>query len=350
MATGPITQVSDLIVPEVFDRYIQQKTEEKSRLIISGAVVRSSLMDAKLIGGALTFNMPSFQDLDNDEDNVGTDDADDDFTGGANNSSPKKIGTANEIAVRMNRNQNWSSARLANQLSGEDPLAAVQNRVVNYWLRRRQAMFVAMMKGIFADNDAVPSGTEHVQGDLTHDVSGGGFIEGVTNFTAKNFLGAELTMGDSGDALTMIMVHSIVYNTMKNNNLIDFVQDSISLVKIPVFMNRQVIVDDGVPFSGTIFESWLFGPGAVMMGIGQHDKPVAVATKEDAGNGDGQDILYNRHVLSFHPVGHAYIGTPANGGPSNAATSNNLANASSWIRVYTERKQIMIARLITRES
>ena len=33
-----------------------------------------------------------------------------------------------------------------------------------------------------------------------------------------------------------------------------------------------------------------------------------------------------------------------------AAVANNLANAGSWRRVFTERKQIKIARLITRES
>ena len=32
MATGPITQISDVIVPEAFTPYVQQLTEEKARL------------------------------------------------------------------------------------------------------------------------------------------------------------------------------------------------------------------------------------------------------------------------------------------------------------------------------
>ena len=51
----------------------------------------------------------------------------------------------------------------------------------------------------------------------------------------------------------------------------------------------------------------------------------------------------------MHPVGHAYVGTAPKGGPSNAATTNNLADAASWQRAFTERKQIKVARLITRE-
>ncbi len=55
-------------------------------------------------------------------------------------------------------------------------------------------------------------------------------------------------------------------------------------------------------------------------------------------------------MWALHMTGHSYVGTPANGGPSNAATTNNLNDAASWNRVYQERKQIKFARLITRES
>jgi hypothetical protein len=65
----------------------------------------------------------------------------------------------------------------------------------------------------------------------------------------------------------------------------------------------------------------------------------------------GSDILYNRVEWCIHPVGHAYVGTRLKeGGPTNAATSNNLAYSGSWVRVFPERKQIKLARLITRES
>ena len=69
------------------------------------------------------------------------------------------------------------------------------------------------------------------------------------------------------------------------------------------------------------------------------------------GNGKGADILYSRTQWAIHPVGHRFaVASPAVGGPSNASTSGNLAHADSWVRVYPERKQIKIARLITREA
>lgn len=350
MATGPTTLISDVIVPEIFNPYVQQMTEEKSRLIASGAVVRSAQLDQDLAGGGLTFNAPSFKDLDNEEENVSTDVADDDFTGGSANSTPKKTGTSNEIAVRLSRNQSWSSSDLTSALAGVDPMNSIADRVSTYWARRLQAAFVATVNGLFADNDAAPAGTEHVQGDLTNDISGVSYSAGVTDFSAPAFIDAAVTMGDSMGDLTMVCVHSIVYARMQKNNLIDFIPDSRGETMIPTFLGRIVIVDDGVPSpSSGIYHTWLFGGGAALLGMGAPKVPTETARKPDAGNGGGQEVLYNRVEWSIHPVGHKYAGTPANGGPSNAATANNLANAASWQRVYPERKQIKIARLITRE-
>lgn len=343
MASG-VTRIADVVVPEIFSPYVQQMTQEKSRLIRSGAITLDAQLNSALAGGGLTFNEPSFKDLDNDAENVSTDDP-------ATNSTPNKIGTATEIQVRLSRNNSWSSMDLSGDLAGADPMQAIANRVSDYWTRRQQAAFVATLNGVFADNAAAPTGTEHVQNDMTHDVSGASFVDGVTNFSAEAFIDATATMGDSMEDLTMVMVHSIVYARMLKNNLIDFVSDSVNgnAVRIPTFLGREVIVDDGVPRSSGVFNTWLFGRGAVRGGMGSPKVPTEVDRKPAAGNGGGQDILFNRTEWIIHPVGHAYAGTPPNGGPSNASTTNNLAHADSWKRVFSERKQIRIARLITRE-
>lgn len=350
MANGPITQIADVIVPQIFTPYVQQLTQEKARLIQSGAVVADPAIDLLLQGGGLTFNVPSFRDLDNDADRVSTDTASDDFSGGTISPSPLKIQTSQEVAVRLSRNNSWSSADLTAALAGKDPMEAIADRVAYYWTRRLQAAFVATIQGVFADNAAAPSGTEHVQNDLTVDISGASFLDGVTNFSAEAFIDATTTMGDSSDALGMIMVHSIVYARMQKNNLIDFIPDARGETMIPTFLGREVIVDDGVPRSGGVYESWLFGQGAIRLGTGTPKVPTEVERKPGAGNGGGQEVLYNRVEWSIHPTGHRYAGTAPNGGPSNENTSNNLANAGSWARVYPERKQIKIARLITREA
>ena len=361
--TVAVTRLADVIVPEIFDPYQQVLTEEKTRIIQSGAVVMDAALSAKLNGGGLTFKTPSFKDLENDAEDVMTDDYDDvyghptfgvsaPYAGTLGNSYPNKITTLMELSVRLSRHKSWSSVALASVLAGADPMHAIANLTAGYWARRRQAVFIALMIGLFADNAAAPTGADtHLINDLTYDASLGGFAPGVSEFSAANFLRAALTMGDSQQDLGMVLMHSIVFHKAQLNHLIDFVPDAVNedAEDIPFFLGRRVIVDDGMPNDGKIFDTWLFGPGAVRMGVGTNDMPVELERHARAGNGAGQDVLHTRVEWCLHPVGYRYNGTAPNGGPSNAASTNNLAHLDSWQRVYPERKQIKIARLKTQE-
>jgi hypothetical protein len=328
MSAGPTTQLADVIVPSVFTPYTQQITEAKARLIQSRVVARDAFIDQLLAGGGATFNVPSFKDLDNDSERVSNDTTGGHFTGAAN-PDPLKTGTSQETAVRLDRNNSWSSMDLTAQLAGADPMASIGSRVGYYWTRRLQAVFVATMTGIFADNAAAPAGTEHTQNDLTVDISGASYAAGVTDFSAEAFIDACTTMGDSMEDIVSIMVHSVVFARMQKNNLIDFIPDSTGQITIPTFLGREVIVDDGMPVSSGVYESWLFGAGAVRLGVGTPKVPTEVSRIASGGNGGGQDVLYSRVAWALHPVGHKYAGSAPTGGPTNAATSNNLAAAGS---------------------
>ncbi len=344
MAAGPITQIVDVVVPEIFTPYIQQLTEEKARLVQAGVLARDAFMDNLLAGGGLTFNVPSWRDLDNETDRVSTDTAVDDFAGGTIRPSPLKTQTDQEIAVRLSRNNSWSAADLAAALAGSDPMDSIGSRVAFYWTRRLQAAFVATMNGVIADNVANDAG--HYE----NDISGGGFVDGVTNFSAEAFLDAAVTMGDSMEGLVAVMVHSVVFNRMQKNNLIDFIPDARGEVQIPTFLGREVIIDDGMPNNANVYDTWLFGMGALRLGVGSAKVPTEVEREAGGGNGGGQEILYSRQEWSIHPTGHAYTGTSPDGGPGNGTGANELNNAGSWNRVYPERKMIKFARLVTREA
>ena len=352
MAAGPTTRVSDVIVPEIFTPYTQTLTEEKSRLVQSGLITRSEALDNLLAGGGITFQVPSWKDLDNDADRISTDTsvpfdhADASLPSGvARPPNPNKIETLKEIAVRLNRNNSWSSSDLAAILAGSDPMEAIAGRVSAYWTRRLQAAFIATWNGVIADNVVSNSS------DYVNDVSGASFVDGVTNFSAEAFLDAAVTMGDSMEDLTAVVVHSVVYNRMQKNNLIDFIPDARGEINIPTFLGREVIVDDGVPRTGNVYDTWLFGGGATMMGVGSPPVATEVDRKAGGGNGGGQDVLYSRVMWTIHPTGHRWAGTAGDGGPANTGTANDdLDEAGSWTRAYPERKQIKFARLVTREA
>lgn len=351
---GPITQIADLVVPDQFTAYTQQRTELKNRIVRSGALVRDALADRFVqnslpIRGGIKLTMPSLEDLARTDARVSTDGAHAEF-GGAPEPTPDKIGSTYEETPRLSRNMSWSDADLARVISGVNPLSAIQNLTGDYWTDELQKTFIAIWKGVFADNAAAPTGDDtHTLNDMLHDASGTAFVPGVTNFNAKGFIRACGTLGDSMDKIQLLLVHSVVYQTMLQNNLIITLQDS-ELGPINTFQGKQVIVDDSMPVvSPGVYESWLFQRGCTIWGNAVPDNATEIDRKAGAGNGGGQTVLYNRVCWAVHPRGYRYIGTPPNGGPSNAATSNNLAAASSWSRVVRERKMIGAARYITRE-
>lgn len=354
MATGPATRIADVIVPELFTSYVRTQTEEKSRIIASGMAARSAAIDGLLAGGGLTFNIPFWNDLDNDAERIDTDTSvpfasDPPLPAGqANPPDPLKITSGQQIGVRLSRNNSWSSVDLAATLAGEDPMSVIVDRVSAYWVRRLQAAFVATWNGVLADNIANDTG------DYINDLSGlngGVFQDGLTNFSAEAFLDAVLTMGDSMDQLSGVIVHSVVYNRMQKNNLIDFVEDSNGLVNIPTFLGRAVIIDDNMPRTGSVYDTWIFGAGTTEIGIGSPQVPTEIERKPGGGNGGGQEVLYSRVQWCIHPTGHAFVGTPANGGPANTGTAgDDLDEAASWDRRFSERKMINFAVLRSREA
>lgn len=342
-----ITRLSDLIVPQIFAGYVQTLTAEKSRLVQSGALVMDQGLSDLLSGGGATFNQPFYHDLESDEgdgsttkdhsENVSND------TGAESKSDNIKAGS--EIQVRMSRNKSWGSADLTGSLTGSDPLMAIADRVAAFRVRRLQRAWLATMKGVFATNEAAPSnGSTHLAKDLTLDISAG--TGDAAKFSANAFISAIGLMGDSMDQLSMVMMHSIVYQNLMRNNLIDFIPDARGEVNIATYMGREVIVDDGCMNSGGKFETLLFGEGATRLGAGSPKVPVEVRRNPRANNGGGEEELFNRWDWCIHPVGHAWKGSAASkGGPTNA----ELGAAGAFARVFRERKQIRIARLITKE-
>jgi hypothetical protein len=349
MAAGPFVTIADVIVPAIFNPYVQKLTEEKTAFLRSGIVAQSPQLNEWLgIGkGGMTLNLPTWKDLDNDAPLIATD-----GTGGTPPEQqgvllggtalvPKKIGTYNEVAIRCTRTQSWAATRLADCLSGSDAMAAIAGRVADYEARFLQRQILAVLKGVFADNVANDSS------DMTLNVSGGGFVAGVTNFTAENLFDALQTAGDSQGDFRAIAVHSVVYNRMRKGNLIDFKQDSVPGADLGSFQGLDLIIDDGMPKTGNVYTSYIFAPGALEIGYGQLKKPTAVVEVEDAGNGFGAEVLYRRWQNSVHPMGFAYTGsTTASGGPADSV----LEAAASWNRACPERKQVKMAQLITREA
>ena len=61
------TRIQDVVVPEVFNPYVIQRTAELSKLVRSGIVVPNPELDKLALAGGKLINMPYWDDLNGDD-------------------------------------------------------------------------------------------------------------------------------------------------------------------------------------------------------------------------------------------------------------------------------------------
>ena len=332
------TRLTDLIVPEVFFPYMMLETETKTAFFQSGILRNDPTITEKLGGGGLTFQLPGFNDLsDAIEASIGSDDP-------AAKSTPDKISTHRDVAIRNIRTKSWADMDLNREMIGTDPMEAIASKVANWWGRSMQRYVISCMRGIIADNVAGDNGDMVV--DISNDAASA--VTDAELISAEAILDAKQTMGDSGRKLTAIAMHSAVFTRLQKLNLIDYIPDSEGKVWFPTYLGYRVVEDDGLPaIAGTNrirYHSYLFADGAVGYGESPVQVPVEVDRVPDAGNGTGQEILYTRRQFIIHPFGVRWTDASRAG---NFPTNPELQDAANWDRVYPERKQVPMVALIT---
>ena len=318
------TVLSDVIVPEIFNPYVIERTAELSAFFSSGIVGR--VTDINIGNGGSTVQMPFWQDLAGDDQVLSTD----------TNLTVSNIEAEKDVAVVNARGLVYGSRDLAAALAGDDPLAAIGDLVAEKWSRRLQVMLISTLNGAMG---ALALESPSVN---TLDISGLG--SGAANFDGEAFIDALGTLGDAEARITGVGVHSATYRAMKKQNLIEFIPNSRGEVVIPTYMGKRVIVDDGMPVSNGTYTTYLFGEGAIGWAEGTPKVPSEV--ERNALIGGGEEYLVSRRHLVLHPRGIAW--TPASAVPAKDTPSNTeLADAGNWGRVY-EAKNIRIVRFVHR--
>lgn len=334
MAGQGSTRVADIIVPTIFVPYVMEQTINLSALVQSGIVRPDPILDELATAGGKLINMPFFQDLSGDDEVLAS-------GSGATDSSltPDNVDTDKDIAALLMRGKAWGVEDLSKALSGDDPMAAIGNMVANFWNAKEQTTLIATLNGVFLDNVTNDSG------DLTYDIS----VSSPTAASTSNYIAgdsvidAATKLGDAAGGLTAIAMHSVPFSRLQKNNLIDFIPEAEGRVQIPFYLGKRVIVDDGCPStagtSSTLYDTYLFGEGA----IGRGDGAAPVPVEMDRDSLAGVDLLiYRRHFI-LHPRGIKFTSSSVAGtSPTNA----ELAAHANWDRVY-QKKNIRLVRLRT---
>lgn len=323
-----VTRISDVIIPEVFTPYMLQRTAERSALFQSGIIDTNAEFTRLAQGGGNDCNLPFWNDLSGDSE------ADDDDP--SNPANPGKIGSSSEIARKHFKRKAWGSADLAATLAGSDPMRAIADFAADWWARDMQRnALLPTLKGIFA---SALSG--HV---LDKSIADGANAADANLIGSDNVIDTANLLGDAWEKVSTLVMHSKPFSRLQKLNLIEFMPLTDQTTRIPMFLGRRVVVDDGCPnvaggTSGYVYTTYLFGQGTVAYGEGNPQFP----TETDRDSLAGIEYLVTRRHYFLHPRGTKWIGSVAGKTPTNA----ELETGASWSLVY-ESKNVPILALKT---
>lgn len=343
-----VTQLSNVIVPDVFEQYVALNTCVSTALRDSGVLVTNPFMQAQLGLGGNILHIPSWLDLvspanANTDPNVSSDNP-------AVLATPNAISAVEFTARKSYLNNAWSAASLAGEIAGSNPIERVGERVANYWGHIYEARLIASLYGILLSNVADNSGDMVV--DISAASSGSPITINGTAYTAPTIqrnavIDAAFTMGDRASEVKAIAVHSAVYRTMAKNNEIEFIRDADNNILFATYAGMVILQDDNLVLSSGSYLTILFGSGAVGFAEGPSAQNLSLEIFRwpQQGNGAGVEELWTRRDSIIQPFGWSFTSASV---AAQSPVLAELATASNWTRTTPERKQCPIAFLITK--
>jgi hypothetical protein len=320
---------SDIIIPEVFTPYVIEQTTQRDAFLASGVVQPMAELDASEGGDYI--NVPFWKANLTGDFEVLSD---------STSLSPSKITADKQVGVILHRGRAWEARDLAALAAGADPMAAIGAKVADYVANQRQKDLIKCLEGVFG---SLTGSDSPAFTDLRVDTSG------MSTLSPRTVAKVRAKLGDQGDKLTAVAMHSAIYYSLVERKAIDYVattdargtsttQSGGSIaaafgeVSVPTYMGLRVIVSDDLAPTSTNYPVYFFTAGAIASG-----EQMAMQTETD------RDILAKSDAMSidlhycYHPVGAKWTVGTVN------PTQAQLATIGNWTKVY-ETKNIGIVR------
>jgi hypothetical protein len=328
---------SDIIVPEIFSAYVDEAVTTRSTFLQSGVIQPLDILNANEGGDYV--NVPSWTANLSGDAEVLSD---------STSLIPGKIGAEKQICPVLHRGRAWEVRTLAALAAGDDPMAAIGRKVADYISHQQQKDVFAILKGVFGP---LTSNTTGALKALAIDSNAT-----ATTLSPGKVAEARAALGDQGEKLSVIAMHSKVYYDLVERRAIDYVTaaearqtadaampdafggsvaGSFGEVNVPTYMGMRVLVSDDVNTNGTEYASYLFTPGAMASG-----SQMGLVTETD------RDILALSDAMSvhwhnlYHPLGLSYKSGGVN--PSRAT----LETVTNWEQIY-ETKNLGIVSIVS---
>lgn len=310
------TTFSDLVVPEIFTKYLIQETTKTNNFLNSG--IATSDPSVIISEGGRTVNIPFFKELS----------ANDEILDESSELTVNNITADKDIAAIHARSVAFGATDLSKLFSGADPIAAMRVQLGNFWSEKFTDVILSTLKGIFGVAALADNVLDNSANSLTADV----------------MADAMFLLGDKSSKITAIAMHSKVFAKLKKLDLISTVQPSTLEPAYNTYMTKRIIMDDAiVPISGSgataVYPIYFFGAGA----LAYNENTTLATYEQDRDILAKQDVFTSTRVFTMHPRGVKWVGTPVGSTPSNT----ELATAANWSLVEAP-KNVAIAQVLTK--
>jgi hypothetical protein len=324
---------SDVIIPEIFTPYVIEQTTLRDAFLASGVVQPMAELNATEGGDYV--NIPFWKANLTGDFEVLSD---------STSLTPGKITADKQVGVILHRGRAFESRDLAALAAGADPMAAIGAKVADYVANQRQKDLIKCIEGVFG---SLTGSDSPAFSALRFDTSG------MTALGPRQVAKARALLGDQGDKLTAVGMHSAVYYDLVERKAIDYVtatearQTALGTAQdafagsiaaayggdnaVPLYMGLRVIVSDDLAPTSTNYPVYFFTQGAIASG-----EQMGMQTETD------RDILAKSDAMSidlhycYHPIGAKFVGTTN-------PTQAQLATIGNWTKVY-ETKNLGIVR------
>lgn len=318
------SNLANLIVPSVFDKYVTAERLKLNRFVKSGAAIVNPKLSAFLAGGANVFNLPFWGEL-SATGIVPTTDY-------AVNGTPQKMTALSQKAVRIARNITPIVVTdLEGMLIGEDPISEAARQVAELQADIRQTSLMQVL----ASATALDSADALTAADLLYNDAG-------TSLTAAMLVkGVQSVWGDRvnglrGLTLVMNSLELLDLQTLQLSGSANIIVPSDQDATMFTFAGANIVVDDSIA-DNTVY---IIRRGGLSFGEVAVPRAIEVERAALAGNTAGADYLIARDCFSYHINGVSFTGSAA----ADIVTDAELGTAGNWTLVK-DKKLIGVMKL-----
>jgi hypothetical protein len=345
------TFLSNLVARPEFLQYTAEGIFEQSKWIQSGIVQRNAALDAR--AGGTRVRVPFFDPIAPTETQILSNNT---WGGGGGYLVPQNVTADEQIMTILHRGFAYAADDLSKLGSGADPLAHVRNQLTAAINKLKTSTLSAQLLGLFGGISGAG-----VLGPNQTDKTGTTAPTEANYLNVANVVAAKAKLGERGDELDAIAMHSNVAYYLQQVGMLTFSTSALSTggaivwggggvgvsqTEVPFFAGMRVVIDDQLTHlaGGTSthirkYPVYLFKTGVVSEGI-QQDLRLAA----DRNILSMQDVLAVDYHYGYHVTGTKWAAAGDN--PTNADTTGNLAATASWNLVYSSTKQVPLARLL----